>query len=118
MGGTVLFDDTCNLCDSLVRFIRKHDKMNRFRLVPLQSEEGIIILRSAGLTETDYDTAVYMSKGKYFLRSSAVLHILKDLGRGWRILYLFIIVPPLIRDSVYNLIASNRYNLFGKKNSC
>ncbi|MBK9392143.1 MAG: DUF393 domain-containing protein [Bacteroidetes bacterium] len=118
MGGTVLFDDTCNLCDGLVKFIRKRDKISRFRFVPLQSEEGRNMLRSAGLPDTDSDTAVYLSDGRYFLRSSAVLHILKDLGSAWRILYVFIIVPPFIRDPFYNLVAKNRYRIFGRKDYC
>jgi predicted DCC family thiol-disulfide oxidoreductase YuxK len=118
MGGTVLFDNTCNLCDSLVRFIRKRDKMHRLRLVPLQSDEGRNILQSAGLPDTDSDTAVYMSEGEYFIRSSAVLHILKDLGGAWRVLYTFIIVPAFIRDPIYNLVAKNRYRIFGRKDYC
>jgi predicted DCC family thiol-disulfide oxidoreductase YuxK len=118
MGGTVLYDDTCNLCDGLVRFVKKRDKMNRFRFVPIQSEEGINMLRTAGLSDTDLNTAVYNCNGKYFLRSSAVLHILKDLGSAWRILYLFNIIPPFIRDPFYNLVAKNRYRIFGRKDHC
>ena len=92
--------------------------MNRFRIVPIQSEEGRHMLRSAGLSETDMDTAVYMSKGEYFLRSSALIHILKELGGAWKILYIFIIVPPFIRDPVYRFLANNRYRLFGTRDSC
>jgi predicted DCC family thiol-disulfide oxidoreductase YuxK len=74
-------------------------------------------LLAAGLSETESDTAVYIKNGRTSLRSSAVLHILKDLGGTWQILYVFIIVPPFIRDFFYRLIAHNRYRLFGKKES-
>jgi len=46
------------------------------------------------------------------------LRMLKNLGRGWQLLYVFIYVPQPIRDGVYTLIASNRYKLFGKKDAC
>jgi predicted DCC family thiol-disulfide oxidoreductase YuxK len=118
MNGTVLFDGDCNLCDRLGRFLRKHDRMNRFRLVPLQSEEGILSLLAAGLTISENDTAVYIKENKFHLRSTAVLHILKDLGCTWRILYIFIIVPPFIRDPLYKLLAKNRYRIFGRKDYC
>jgi predicted DCC family thiol-disulfide oxidoreductase YuxK len=33
-------------------------------------------------------------------------------------LFAFIIVPPFIRNFVYDFIARNRYRWFGKKESC
>ena len=96
-------------------FLRRHDKQNRFRLVTLQSEEGMVSLLSAGLNITEMDTAVYIKENRFYLRSSAVLHILRDIGGAWRILYIFIIVPPVIRDPVYRFFARNRYRIFGRK---
>jgi predicted DCC family thiol-disulfide oxidoreductase YuxK len=118
MKGTVLFDGICNLCNGLVQFIKKRDKRKRFHFVALQSEEGRGVLLSSGLPETDSDTAVYIKDGQTYLRSSAVLHILKDVGGAWKILYVFIIIPPIIRDFLYRLIAHSRYQLFGKRDSC
>ena len=118
MTGTVLFDGECSLCDRLAGFLRKHDRMNHFRLVPLQSEEGMISLLAAGLNIAEKDTAVYIKENRFYLRSTAVLNILKDLGGSWRFLYIFIIVPPFIRDWIYRLVAGNRNRLFGKRNYC
>jgi predicted DCC family thiol-disulfide oxidoreductase YuxK len=114
MNGTVLFDGNCNLCDRLAVFLRKHDRFNRFRLVPLQSVEGMVTMLAAGLNIAEKDTALYSKENRFYLRSSAVLHILKDLGGAWRILYIFIIVPPIIRDHVYRFFARNRYRIFGR----
>lgn len=118
MNGTVLFDGDCNLCDILAGFIIKHDRMKHFRLVSLQSEEGMLSLLAAGLNIAEKDTAVYMKGNRFYLRSSAVLNILRDLGGVWRLLYIFIIVPPVIRDWIYSIVARNRFRLFGKKNYC
>jgi predicted DCC family thiol-disulfide oxidoreductase YuxK len=118
MNGTVLFDGICNLCNGLILFTKKRDTSKRFRFVTLQSEEGRGMLLEAGLPETDSDTAIYKKDGQFYLRSSAVLHILKDLGGTWKILYIFIIIPPFIRDFFYRFIAHNRYRLFGKRDNC
>lgn len=111
MSGTVLYDSNCNLCNSQVRFIKKRDKGNRFRFVPLQSEEGSDMLREAGLPDNELDTVVYQKSGKPYLRSSAVLGILRDLGGGWRLLGSLVIVPAFIRDFFYRLVARNRHRL-------
>jgi predicted DCC family thiol-disulfide oxidoreductase YuxK len=47
-----------------------------------------------------------------------VLRLLKHLGKGWQLLYGFIIIPAFIRDAVYRFIAANRYRWFGKKDQC
>ena len=52
------------------------------------------------------------------VKSSAVLTIAKDLSGPWSLLYIFIIVPRLFRDGIYNLIARYRYSWFGKKDQC
>ena len=55
---------------------------------------------------------------RLYTRSTAVLRMLKHLGRGWQLLYAFIIVPKIIRDAIYNLVARNRYKWFGRKDAC
>lgn len=113
----ILYDGECALCNSQVRFIRGRDKRNRFRFVPLQSEEGKSMLRSAGMREDDLDTVVYARDGKYLLRSSAVLGILADLGGAWRLLTGLRIIPSRLRDLVYWLVAQNRHRLAPRRRS-
>ena len=40
----ILFDGVCNLCESSVQFVIKHDVNDQFRFVSLQSELGQKIL--------------------------------------------------------------------------
>lgn len=115
MAGTILYDSSCNLCNSQVRFIRKRDRENLFRFVPLQSDEGREMLHKAGLPGNELDTVVYEKSGRHYLRSSAVLRILRDLGRGWKLLYSLMIVPAVIRDFFYRLVARNRHMLSSRK---
>ena len=115
MSGIIYYDGECPLCNSQVRFIRERDSRNRFRFVTLQSEEGRKMLRSAGRPEDDPDTVVYERSGHQYLRSSAVLNILRDMGHGWGVLYSLVIVPAFIRDFFYRLVARNRHRLFQGK---
>ncbi len=114
----ILFDGVCNLCNGSVQFIIKRDKHSKFRFASLQSEFGQDKLLAFHLDNKDMDSFVYVRDGKVFTKSTAGLMVLKDLGGLWKILYLLIIFPKPLRDWFYNLIAKNRYKMFGKKESC
>ncbi|MEO6695017.1 MAG: thiol-disulfide oxidoreductase DCC family protein [Ignavibacteria bacterium] len=114
----ILFDGVCNLCNASINFIIDRDKKNIFKFAALQSDSGRRILEKFGLDVNDFHSVILVEDEKYYTRSSAALRILKDLGSFWQILYGFIIFPPPVRDFFYNILSSNRYKLFGKKDSC
>lgn len=117
-GPILLFDGVCNLCNGLVRFIVKRDQRGKIRFAPLQSTDGHSLRKKFNQDSDDIDTIFYINGSKYFIKSVAVLHILKDIGRGWQLFYVFIIIPKFIRDFVYDLIARTRYRIFGKTDTC
>lgn len=117
-GPILLFDGVCNLCNSLVRFIVRIDPGHKIRFAWLKSPTGEFLMRGIYPDLHSIDSVVYIKDGKYFLKSSAVLHLLKDLGKGWGLLYVFILIPKFIRDFFYELIARNRYRIFGKSDAC
>ncbi|PYX11285.1 MAG: hypothetical protein DMG84_24245 [Acidobacteria bacterium] len=52
-------------------------------------------------------------------RSDAGIQILAELGGVWRTLASIVKhLPRWVRDKIYNLIARNRYQLFGKYQTC
>jgi len=114
----LLFDGVCNLCNRSVQFIIRIDKKERIRFAPVQSIPGQSLLKKYSVDPTVIDSVVYLSGEKVFLKSTAVLRILKDIGGGWKILYAFIIIPEFIRDFFYDLIAKSRYRIFGRRDSC
>jgi predicted DCC family thiol-disulfide oxidoreductase YuxK len=114
----LLFDGYCNLCSRLVNFIIKRDKKAKFLFVSLQSASGQSLLKKFGLPTDDFDSVVYIRSDKYFLKSSAILHILKELGGIWKLFFIFIIIPNFIRDFIYKIIAKRRYKIFGRHDSC
>ena len=114
----ILFDGVCNYCNSIVNFIIRQDKEKKFVFAPLQSNAGKQILDKHNLPRTDFDSFVLIDDNKPYLRSSASLQVFKKLPWYWKWTQIFWIVPPFLRDAVYNVIARNRYKWFGKKESC
>lgn len=113
----ILFDGVCNFCNGTVQFIIKHDPIGYFRFAALQSQIGEKIQLTYPNIE-NIDSVILIENGLVRTESSAALNIAKKL-KGWpRLFYLFIILPPPIRDYFYKLFAKNRYKLFGKSETC
>ena len=114
----VLFDGVCNLCSSSVQFIIRHDKKNQFLFGSLQGKAGQEYLKKFNLPQDSLNSFMLVEGDTLYTRSSGALRMLKNLGNGWQLFYAFIIVPKFIRDSIYHIIAKNRYKWFGKKEEC
>ncbi len=114
----VLFDGVCNLCNGAVQFILKRDKENKFLFGSLQGHTGRAYLNKYKFPSDTYNSFILIEGERVYTRSTAALRVLKHLGGAWGMLYAFIIIPRFIRDSIYNIIARNRYKWFGKKDEC
>jgi predicted DCC family thiol-disulfide oxidoreductase YuxK len=119
----ILYDGVCGLCNRLVQFILKRDKRDYFRFASLQSEFANSLLQSHGRDPHDLDTVYvvvdYEQPAERLLaRSDAILFLLKELGGIWRLAFLGNILPRIVRDGMYKLVARNRYRVFGKYESC
>lgn len=115
----ILFDGVCNLCNSAVQFIIKHDKKDVFRFVALQSELGQEILNYIGIDVKNIDSIVLYEPGvAYYYKSDAALQIAGNLNGLFSLGTVFKILPTGIRNELYDYIAKNRYKWYGKKESC
>jgi predicted DCC family thiol-disulfide oxidoreductase YuxK len=114
----VIFDGVCNLCDFSVHFIFEHDTAGHFFFTPAQSPLGASLLRRFGINTSRLDTVVLVRGERAFTRSAAAIEIASGLDMPWNLLAVFQAVPEPLRDMVYDLIAQNRYQLFGKKEQC
>jgi predicted DCC family thiol-disulfide oxidoreductase YuxK len=114
----ILFDGLCNLCSASVQFIIKRDKKNVFKFASLQSELGQSILSQFHLSTSELNSFILYKSGKVYTRSTGALLVTKHLSGAWPLLSSLMIVPPFIRNGVYNIISRNRYKWFGKKNAC
>ncbi|MBC9797086.1 thiol-disulfide oxidoreductase DCC family protein [Sinomicrobium weinanense] len=115
----ILFDGVCNLCNSSVQFVIKRDKKDIFRFAALQSELGQKLLKERGIIPDKTDSIIVIEPDvAYYTRSQAAIEIASEMGGGWPLLRIFQYIPRPLRDSLYNLIAKNRYNWFGRKDQC
>jgi predicted DCC family thiol-disulfide oxidoreductase YuxK len=114
----ILFDGVCNLCNGFVQFLIERDPKAKFKFASLQSVSGQTLLHKFGLPKDDFHSFVYIKGYNYFIKSSAGLNVLKDVGGLWQLFYIFILVPKFMRDFIYSFIAKKRYNLFGKRDTC
>lgn len=115
----ILFDGVCNLCDSAVQMIIKHDKKDIFRFVALQSDLGQKIIKHLGIDTQKTDSIILYQPGfAYYYKSEAVLEISKDLNGIFYLGTLFSIFPTSFNNYVYDYIAKNRYKWYGKKETC
>ena len=114
----ILFDGLCNLCDGAVQFVIKHDTDEKFLFASLQSENGQKLLKQFNLPLKNFNSFVLLQNNKIYSKSTAALFVAKQLNGAIKFIYLFIIVPAFLRDSVYNWISKRRYKWFGKKEAC
>ena len=112
----VFFDGLCGLCNGFIDFVMKFDSRKSFYFSPLQSEYARNTL-PAELTQ-DLKTVVAFIDGKTYKKSEAVFKVLQKLGGMWSFISLLRILPSSLSNFGYDLVAANRYSLFGKKETC
>ena len=112
----ILFDGECSFCNFWVKFVVKRDKKDLFRFASLQSDVGQKLLNRFSLG-VDLGTVVLIMGNQVKTKSSAALNILSCLGGVFTFGIIFIVIPKIVRDGVYDLIAKNRKSLF-KNGSC
>jgi len=112
----ILFDGVCNLCNGFVRFVIARDPHSRFQFGPLQSDAAQRLL--AGAPPVSGESVVLIEDGRVFRRSTAALRILRRLTLPWPFAYIAVLVPRPLRDAVYDVVARNRYEWFGRRDTC
>ena len=117
-GPVILFDGVCNLCNGSVLFVIKRDPQGIFRFATLQGSVARELLVKHDMDSDALYSIILVDGSRVYQRSRAALEVVKRLTGLWPLLYVFIIVPPFLRDAVYDWISSNRYQWFGKKNEC
>ena len=114
----ILFDGVCNFCNASVNFIIARDKKYIFRFTALQSDPGEELQRKFLLDPKDLSSFILIEGDKYYKKTTAALRVAKDLGFPWNLCYVLVIIPPVIRNIAYNIIAKYRYKWFGKRDAC
>ena len=114
----VLFDGTCLLCAACVRFVVPPDHRARIRFAPLHGPTGQRILQERGLPTDGPGTLVYLRHARTLTRSTAVLHLLRDLDGAWPLLAALLAAPRPLRDALYTAVARRRHRWWGRSAVC
>ena len=104
----VQFDGLCILCSRTVHFILKRDRKRKFLFQTLQQFSEA----------QSFDTVVVTDRQSSFQYFDAVLKIGYELGGVYKLIAIARMIPRSWRHSLYLWIAKNRFNWFGKRESC
>ena len=124
MHPVLLYDGVCGLCNRAVQFTLQHDRQDVFRFAALQSALAERVLARHVETASDLNSVYVVSgigeAGERLLgRSEAVIYLLRTLGGRWRVLAsVYGLLPRWVRDKLYDMVARNRYRVFGKYEVC
>lgn len=128
----ILYDGVCNLCNASVDFIVQHDAAQRFIFVAQQSAAAADALKLAGhelpslaiadggQSEGNGDSVLLLTPdGQLHERSAAALRCGLALDWPWPLLAAMgMLLPPPLRDAMYNFVGRNRYRWFGRSETC
>jgi predicted DCC family thiol-disulfide oxidoreductase YuxK len=118
MDSIILFDGVCNFCNRTINIILKYDKQAFFQFAASQSNAAMGIMQELGLEENAIASVILIDQEKVYTKTDAVIQIANRLS-GWPKLFRVLkFIPKPIRDFAYDLIAKNRYAIFGKMASC
>lgn len=114
----VLYDGFCNLCSNTVILFLKLDRKKKFKFIALQSDEGKEMLKKIQDSGPIVDSVMILKDDKLYYKSKAIFQMIRETGGITRLLLVFEIFPDRFNDYIYDLIARNRYLIFGKKKEC
>ena len=111
----IVIDGYCNICSKFYQFIVKYDINNKYKL----SEFDSLFSKQNKLDLKKINSIVLVKKDKSILKNSKALKsIFYNIPKLKPIYYILKITPEFISDFAYKIIANNRYDLFGKRESC
>jgi predicted DCC family thiol-disulfide oxidoreductase YuxK len=118
----VLYDGVCGLCQGVCQFILARDRDGVFDFASLQSGIGRAWLERFGRDPHDLDSFClitdYQTSPVLHIKSRAALGVTARLGTPWRWLRAGRVLPQALSDWLYDLVARNRYQWFGRTDTC
>lgn len=114
----MVFDGICVLCSGAVRFVLAHERAPDFAFTPVQSELGQRVLAALGQPLDGNNSMVIVADGRYYLKSDALARLARGLRPPWSWGAGLRVLPKRWRDRAYDCLARNRYNIFGRYDTC
>lgn len=115
----IIYDGVCVLCSNFIRWVYNRNSARDIYFTTMQSNYGKKIAKSVNIHPDNFDTIIYIENGIAYFKSDAIIHICSSLKQPWSTLRVgYAIFPQGLRNFFYDVIASNRYKLFGKSTEC
>ena len=119
----VLYDGVCGLCNRLLQFLLAHDRRAVFSFAPLQGPTARSVVASFGGNPDDLTTLYVCANfrtddARVIAKSDAALFVARELGWPWKALTAARVVPKVLRDALYDVVARTRYPVFGRYEQC
>ncbi|HET9152446.1 MAG TPA: DUF393 domain-containing protein [Gemmatimonadales bacterium] len=109
-GPLLLFDGDCAFCHAAVRFILAHERRHDLRFAPLGGTTAGEVER-AHQVRLPLDSMVWVTSEGLHFRSAAALAVADYLGGPWRLLAMLRVIPALLRDPFYRVVARHRHRV-------
>ena len=114
----ILFDGICSLCNKYIVFIARNDVNDYFRFSSIQANNIKDSYKLHDIDLLDITSICLITKDGILKKSDAVIFILSRLRFPYNLASIFYVFPKIFRDMIYDLVANNRYRIFGKINYC
>jgi predicted DCC family thiol-disulfide oxidoreductase YuxK len=114
----IIFDGHCVLCSRSAQFVLRHDGRATYRLLAAQTPLGRALYVHYGLDPHDYESMILIADGVPALKSEAGIRIAQGLGFPWSLAAIMRILPRGWRDRLYDVLARNRFRMFGRRDTC
>lgn len=67
---------------------------------------------------SDIKTIILIEDGVLYEKSDAILRLVQRIEGNWKLLKFTTVLPLIIRDYIYDIVAHKRYRIFSKKEIC
>lgn len=114
----LLFDGQCAFCNKSVQFfLRNENKKKSMHFAPLDSEAGKA-LQAYFKINKKVDSIILIRQHDAYIKSCAALRLTLYMRGIWPLLVSLVVIPPFLRNLVYDFIAKNRQKIAGRLESC
>lgn len=115
----LLYDGACGFCNAGVQLVLRHDRRRTLAFAPLSGRTAAT-LRARHAELENLDSMVWVDNPgdagaeRIYVRSAAALRVARYLAGPWSLALVGGLVPVVVRDAVYDVIARHRHQLAGQ----
>ena len=114
----MVFDGVCVLCNTWLRIALRFDRNQQLTFVTAQSDLGTEIYKDLDLLSDDYESFIVYHQGRIYTKLDGAFALFRIFGGLWHIPALGRFTPKFLKNTAYDLVAKNRYKLFGRTDQC